>query len=309
VFIEERNNQWNTPYLFNAKELDEETGLYYYGARYYDPRVSIWLSTDPLAEKSIDKTSYHFCSNNPLSRIDSNGLYDIENVKKGKESEVKTVAVFGKQTIKDDKVIRNDYKAAKKAGVGILLVDDVNDFADGMAELTKMGIDPSVYAINSHGADGYFEVGSTPVFKSTTGLNVLKSGLQNKYVFIGACEVSSGSNGKELIQNFSRETSSSVIASAHLVPAGYKYNGKTGVNYMGPIGDFLGLFGKNWNNDFHISQYGGTASQIYNLTINKNGKVTWDSGNVALPYRGAPKPTMLPSDFNMWNSLQNAFPR
>ena len=28
VFIEERNNAWNTPYLFNAKELDEETEIY-----------------------------------------------------------------------------------------------------------------------------------------------------------------------------------------------------------------------------------------------------------------------------------------
>ena len=28
VFVEERNNIWNTPYLFNAKEFDEETGLY-----------------------------------------------------------------------------------------------------------------------------------------------------------------------------------------------------------------------------------------------------------------------------------------
>ena len=27
VFIEERNNTWNTPYLFNAKEFDEETGM------------------------------------------------------------------------------------------------------------------------------------------------------------------------------------------------------------------------------------------------------------------------------------------
>ncbi|MFV0531550.1 MAG: RHS repeat-associated core domain-containing protein, partial [Flavobacteriales bacterium] len=34
----------NTPYLFNAKELNEETGLYYYGARYYNPRISLWLS-------------------------------------------------------------------------------------------------------------------------------------------------------------------------------------------------------------------------------------------------------------------------
>ena len=39
VFIEERNNVWNTPYLFNAKEFDEETGMYYYGARYYEPRL------------------------------------------------------------------------------------------------------------------------------------------------------------------------------------------------------------------------------------------------------------------------------
>ena len=50
VFIEERNNVWNTPYLLNAKELDEETGMYYYGARYYDPRLSLWMSTDPMQE-------------------------------------------------------------------------------------------------------------------------------------------------------------------------------------------------------------------------------------------------------------------
>ena len=51
VFIEERNNTWNTPYLFNAKEFDEETGMYYYGARYYESRVSLWMSTDPMEKK------------------------------------------------------------------------------------------------------------------------------------------------------------------------------------------------------------------------------------------------------------------
>jgi RHS repeat-associated protein len=35
------------PYRFTGKELDGETGLYYYGARYLDPRTSRWLSTDP----------------------------------------------------------------------------------------------------------------------------------------------------------------------------------------------------------------------------------------------------------------------
>ena len=51
VFIEERNNIWNTPYLFNAKEFDEETGMYYYGARYYESRLSLWMSVDRFAEK------------------------------------------------------------------------------------------------------------------------------------------------------------------------------------------------------------------------------------------------------------------
>lgn len=49
VFLEEKNAKWNTPYLFTSKELDRETGLYYYGARYYDPKYTIWASVDPLA--------------------------------------------------------------------------------------------------------------------------------------------------------------------------------------------------------------------------------------------------------------------
>lgn len=55
VFIEERNNIWNTPYPFNAKEFDEETGLYYYGARYYEPRVSLWMNVDRYAEITLSK--------------------------------------------------------------------------------------------------------------------------------------------------------------------------------------------------------------------------------------------------------------
>ena len=73
VFVEERNNIWNTPYLFNAKEFDEETGLYYYGARYYDPRVSLWISTDPKQESYFAFSSYVYCGNNPLIYIDPNG--------------------------------------------------------------------------------------------------------------------------------------------------------------------------------------------------------------------------------------------
>ena len=81
VFIEERNNTWNTPYLFNAKELDEETGLYYYGARYMDPKISMWLGVDPLMEKYPSVTGYCYTMDNPIKFIDPMGLswepYDI----------------------------------------------------------------------------------------------------------------------------------------------------------------------------------------------------------------------------------------
>ena len=73
VFIEERNSIWNTPYLFNAKEFDEETGLYYYGARYYDPRLSLWISTDPLQEKYPHINSYCYTANNPILFVDPDG--------------------------------------------------------------------------------------------------------------------------------------------------------------------------------------------------------------------------------------------
>ena len=74
VFIEERNSVWNTPYLFNAKEFDEETGMYYYGARYYEPRLSLWMSTDPLQEKYPNISAYVFCANSPLVYYDKIGL-------------------------------------------------------------------------------------------------------------------------------------------------------------------------------------------------------------------------------------------
>ena len=77
VFVEERNNIWNTPYLFNAKEFDEETGLYYYGARYYDPRINVWISTDPLQESDLGVSSYCFVKNNPIYYIDPTGQIPI----------------------------------------------------------------------------------------------------------------------------------------------------------------------------------------------------------------------------------------
>lgn len=93
TFLEEHSNTDSTPYLFNGKELDEETGLYYYGARYYSPREQVWSSVDPLAlydpvkevEHYIDGEHnggvyyssnlnvYGYTYQNPIRYVDPNG--------------------------------------------------------------------------------------------------------------------------------------------------------------------------------------------------------------------------------------------
>jgi RHS repeat-associated protein len=95
VFIDERNGNWSTPYKFNGKEQDEETGLYYYGARYYDSRTSVWLSVDPLAEKFADGSSYEFCLSNPMKFIDFNGMDPTEKEAKAISANVYTSSKNG----------------------------------------------------------------------------------------------------------------------------------------------------------------------------------------------------------------------
>src|SRR5690554_5053286 len=87
------------PYKFTGKELDPETGLYYYGARYLDPKYSIWISADlalgeyipgaPVNEEAKKRNGnlpgmggvfntvnlhlYHYAGNNPVKYVDPDG--------------------------------------------------------------------------------------------------------------------------------------------------------------------------------------------------------------------------------------------
>ena len=119
VWVEDAaiNSNYCTPYKFTGKELDKETGLYYFGAKYYDARISRWISTDPALEKYFPKPNdydtehdfywyilndasgklpgmggvynvlnldmYHYAGNNPVKLVDPDGNqsfpYDIGN--------------------------------------------------------------------------------------------------------------------------------------------------------------------------------------------------------------------------------------
>lgn len=61
-------------YRYVGKERDDETGLYYYGARYYAAWLARFISVDPLKDKFPYLASYQYASNDPVGDIDIDGL-------------------------------------------------------------------------------------------------------------------------------------------------------------------------------------------------------------------------------------------
>jgi RHS repeat-associated protein len=60
-------------FTFSAKEKDTETGLSYFGSRYYSSDLSIWLSVDPMSDKYPSLSPYVYCADNPVKLIDFDG--------------------------------------------------------------------------------------------------------------------------------------------------------------------------------------------------------------------------------------------
>ena len=77
LLVDEHCSSEDLPYKFNGKQFDEETGLYYYGARYMNPVTSLWYGVDPLAEKYKSIGAYVYCSANPIRLIDSDGKKNL----------------------------------------------------------------------------------------------------------------------------------------------------------------------------------------------------------------------------------------
>jgi RHS repeat-associated protein len=97
TWIDESSETQRTPYLFSGKELDEETGLSYFGARYLDARQGQWISADPildglldargLASPDLSPRSFHlpghafaYVANDPLNRVDPTGLMTADDM-------------------------------------------------------------------------------------------------------------------------------------------------------------------------------------------------------------------------------------
>jgi len=100
-------------YLFNAKELDDESGLYYYEARYYDPKGT-FTSRDPLFEKFFWMSPYAYCANNPVKYIDPDGNVVRTVNEKATDAFINYLVQFS--GVKEEKGIGNAFLLAKSTG-------------------------------------------------------------------------------------------------------------------------------------------------------------------------------------------------
>jgi RHS repeat-associated protein len=84
------------PFRFSTKFADDESGLVYYGYRYYNPSMGRWISRDPL-EETIVEHLYQFSLNRPTTHIDVVGLYPADGQRIRPEDLINLLSALGQQ--------------------------------------------------------------------------------------------------------------------------------------------------------------------------------------------------------------------
>jgi RHS repeat-associated protein len=73
--VGETDGSVDSRYAFTGREFDEETGLYYYRARYYNGELGRFISEDPVGFESETENLYGYVENSPTNKIDPLGLF------------------------------------------------------------------------------------------------------------------------------------------------------------------------------------------------------------------------------------------
>lgn len=168
LLVDEHSSSEDLPYKFNGKELDEETGLYYYGARYLQPVASIWYGADPLCEKYPQNSAYTYCIGNPTNLIDHDGRDTLNiNYTNGKWIFDKPILAEGNDVFnvtQDEITVAYEFSKGKYGErVNMLNLDITSDYTLGIYHISG----------EQNGGTGFFVTpGGTPSIKNGSGARI-----------------------------------------------------------------------------------------------------------------------------------------
>jgi len=220
-FVEQKiTSTYYTPYKFSGKEKDNETQYSYFGARYYDSDLSVWLSVDPKTHKSANLSPYMYVSGNPMKIVD---LFGEENI-----------IVVGYQG-PPDKYMTNRYNFYRKAvyyskqllaqgeSTTVLIYRDDQEEIDGadgfIEEMKKAGVNVQYYS-NSQDVIDYINDRSktdgegNEYSESITVLVLLSHGTKDAYYFHLKRMIGLAGSGFSLISPFAFSKNAVMLSAA-----------------------------------------------------------------------------------------------
>ena len=134
------SGNYNSYFRFNGKEFDPETGNYYYGARYMNPRTSVWLSVDPKAHAFPSVSPYSLIMNNPVMMIDPGGDSTVYFVNHNmSEADANTVMNHTRDINEKNGITGLDYKVISPDDAKDLKMIETDAVISLRGDMSEMG--------------------------------------------------------------------------------------------------------------------------------------------------------------------------
>jgi RHS repeat-associated protein len=296
LWIEQRTaGTEKTPFRFTGKELDSETGLYYYGARYLNPQTSLWLSTDPAMGEYVPGAPinddvrkqnqnlpgmggvfnyvnmhlYHYAGNNPMVLVDPDGRADVDF---------------------DNKIIYADLTDIKD-------LDRANNYLDGF----NRNIETAGFKVIARDGNGhslvFSDTGSMTRFLNEVDPHTLVPDGKTLQIGLGV--------GVFLVLGVGVE-----VGISYSKAKGFDIYITGGIGYgVGVASDFTGNINVTDSNDLHL-QTGMTATAgagiIANFDLKENGRFT---GIGVAGVGGGVLHTGTITMRGLWGNLKSAYSR
>ena len=204
VLFEEHSTSKTMPYLFNGKELDTETGLYYYGARYLDMKTSLWLNTDPLSGYNPIQETEHY-----IDGQHNGGIYNPMNMATYSytyQNPIKYIDPNGKQSYFDPTGV-GSYIQGQLQGIGTYAQYKLNRIFGYHPQRDNQGnviIDNNWQAVKHYyrgnGEEVKLGVNTVNAIKKSNDMNYYRNRIKNGFTL-------SPANGHNLSVNMTSETS------------------------------------------------------------------------------------------------------